>query len=87
MASEIEQLRTELAALREQVSMLAAELETERKVGALTRKKVGHCRGCQDKPDVALGHPALTPLEKLFCEQGHRFVLLSPDQFRALRTW
>jgi PP-loop superfamily ATP-utilizing enzyme len=87
ITNETQGLRAQLAELAEKVSALEAELTVERQIGALTRKKVAHCRVCQDKPDLALGHPPLTELEKAFCEQGHRFVMLAPDQFRNLRTW
>ena len=87
MAREIEELRTELADLGEKVSALEMELKVERQIGALTRKKVSHCRACQDRPDAALGHPPITELERTFCEQGHRFVMLSADQMRTLRAW
>ena len=87
MAITNEMLRAQLAELAEKVSALEAELIVERQIGALTRKKVSHCRACQDKPDVALGHPPLTELERTFCVQGHRFKMLSPDQARTLRTW
>ena len=76
-----------MATLREQMSALQTDLKVERQIGAIMRKKVAHCRVCQDRPDIAFGHPPITELEKAFCEQGHRFVMLSPDQFRTLRTW
>jgi hypothetical protein len=85
--NELQELKAELAALREQVSMLQADLKTERQIGAVERKKTGHCRVCQDSPDIAFGHPPLTDMERIFCSQGHRFKTLSPDQARTLRTW
>jgi len=84
---EIAELRTELAKLQEQVATLAAELIVERQISAILRKKTAHCRGCQDRPDAAEGQPPITELERTFCAQGHRFKMLSPDQFRTLRTW
>jgi hypothetical protein len=80
-------LRAKLAKLGEKVSALETDLKVERQIGAILRKKTAHCRGCQDKPDAALGHPPLTDLERQFCEQGHRLVMLSPDQMRTLRAW
>jgi hypothetical protein len=87
ITNETQGLRAQLAELAEKVSALEAELTVERQIGALTRKKVAHCRVCQDKPDLALGHPPLTELERTFCEQGHRFLMRSADQIRAERTW
>jgi hypothetical protein len=69
MAKEIEELRTQLAELAEKVSTLESDLQVERQIGAIMRKKVAHCRVCQDAPDAALGHPPITELERRFCEQ------------------
>jgi hypothetical protein len=87
MANETQELRAELAKLGEKVSALQAELKAERQIGAIMRKKTAHYRVCQDRPDAALGHPPITELERTFCEQGHRFVMLSADQMRTMRAW
>jgi hypothetical protein len=80
-------MRAQLATLTEKVSGLEAELLVERQVGAITRKKTSNCRVCQRPPEVAEGHPPLTELERTFCAQGHRFLMLSPDQARTQRGW
>jgi hypothetical protein len=84
---EMQELRAQLANLGEKVSALEMELKVERQIGAITRRKTAHCRVCQDRPDAALGHPPITELERTFCEQGHRFVMLSADQMRTMRAW
>ena len=83
----IEELEAQVAALREEVVALRAELNIERQINCIMRKKTGRCRRCQDRPEPNEGAPMLTEMERIFCEQGHRFKMLSPDQFRTLRTW
>jgi hypothetical protein len=83
----MQELRAKLAKLGKKVSALETELQVERQIGAILRKKTAHCRGCQDKPDAGLGHPPITDMERQFCEQGHRFVMLSVDQTRVMRGW
>jgi hypothetical protein len=86
-STAIAELRAELAELQQQVTTVAADLIVERQISAILRKKTAHCRACQDKPEASEGQPPITKLERTFCEQGHRFKMLSPDQMRTLRTW
>jgi hypothetical protein len=84
---EMQELRAELSRLSEKVATLESQLQVEREIGAIVRKKTMNCRGCQRPPEAAEGHPPITELEKKFCDQGHRFVMLSVDQTRMMRGW
>jgi hypothetical protein len=85
MAKEIEELRAELAALRERLAALEADLKVEQRINIVARRKTSGCRVCRQPPELGEGHPAVTTLEREFCERGHRFQMLSADQERTLR--
>lgn len=85
MAREIEELRTELTALRAKVSALEIALIIEQRINIVARRKTSGCRVCKQHPEIGEGHPALTAMEREFCERGHRFTMLSADQERTLR--
>jgi hypothetical protein len=85
MAKEIEELRTELAMLRERLTALEIALTIEQRINIVVRRKTSGCRVCRQPPELGEGHPAITVMERQFCERGHRFEMLSADQERTLR--
>ncbi len=52
-------------------------------LGAQTYEAAAELAGDRDLVDLTV-YPGAG---RTFCEQGHRFKMLAPDQARTLRTW